>query len=62
MKEIFNDDYYAVDEGDKKPEFQDLDEELQIETTWDDYDPNETEFINDQNDVHCEDPDFNVRY
>lgn len=62
MNQIFNDDYYAVPEGNAKPEFQDIDEELGIEDTWDNYDPN-TENLADENGYegpHCEDPEFNV--
>uniref|UniRef100_A0A182QY25 Protein KRI1 homolog n=1 Tax=Anopheles farauti TaxID=69004 RepID=A0A182QY25_9DIPT len=54
MQRMFNDEYYGVDEGDQKPEFPELDEELGIEN----YD---VERINDEtvDDVpHCEDDDF----
>lgn len=64
MKELFNDDYYAAGEEQQKPEFPEIDEELEIEPTWDNYDP-----IADQCDTkaapheepHCEDANFNVR-
>ncbi|XP_068975719.1 protein KRI1 homolog [Bombus flavifrons] len=62
MNQIFNDDYYAVPEGNAKPEFQDIDEELGIEDTWDNYDPN-TENLADEDGYegpHCEDPEFNM--
>lgn len=54
MSEIFNDDYYGIDEGDQKPEFPDIDEELAVEN-WDNFDKNK---INDE--PHCEDDDFNM--
>lgn len=61
MTQIFNDDYYAVPEGDAKPEFPEIDEELEIEDTWDNYDPN-MEYYNEEGyeQPHCEDPDFNM--
>ncbi|EFN86438.1 Protein KRI1-like protein [Harpegnathos saltator] len=63
MKEIFNEEYYAGAEGDVKPEFPDIDEELDIEGTWDDYDPSAYE-IDIENTPHeepyCEDADFNM--
>lgn len=30
MSQIFNDDFYGEEEGEQKPEFPDLDEELEI--------------------------------
>ncbi|XP_029041341.1 protein KRI1 homolog [Osmia bicornis bicornis] len=57
MTQLFNDDYYAATEENVKPEFPDIDEELEIENTWDDYDPN-TDYYNEG--PHCEDPDFNM--
>ncbi|XP_012151679.2 protein KRI1 homolog [Megachile rotundata] len=61
MTQIFNDDYYAVQEEDVKPEFPEIDEELEIEDTWDNYDPN-TEYYDEEGyeQPHCEDPDFNM--
>uniref|UniRef100_A0A1Q3F2I6 Protein KRI1 homolog n=1 Tax=Culex tarsalis TaxID=7177 RepID=A0A1Q3F2I6_CULTA len=56
MQRMFDDEYYGVDEGDQKPEFPDLDEELGIEN----YD-REKEAITEEeyNDgPHCEDDDF----
>nr|CAG4651816.1 EOG090X05XL [Triops cancriformis] len=68
MQEVFNEDYYAVDEGETKPEFPD-EEELEIEN-WDAYGGDEEGANNggDGNQVedenhggpHCEDPDFNM--
>lgn len=64
MKELFNDEYYAGGQDEEqKPEFPEIDDELDIEPTWDKYDP-----ITDKIDMestlyeepHCEDPDFNV--
>lgn len=64
MKELFNDEYYADAEEDMKPEFPEIDEELNIERTWDNYDPNvdEIDTAADSCEPHCEDPDFNVLY
>jgi len=60
MKELFNDEYYAdyTADEDKKPEFPDVDEELDIERTWDQYDPSANKIKEEE--LHCEDPDFNV--
>lgn len=64
MTQMFNDDYYAAPEGDMKPEFPDIDEELGIEKTWDDFDPNIDELVggndNEYDGPHCEDPNFNM--
>lgn len=63
MTQIFDEEYYAAPEGDIKPEFPEIDEELGIEKTWDDFDPNTDEIV-DVNDEyyapHCEDPNFNM--
>lgn len=64
MKELFNEEYYAGTE-DMKPEFPDIDEELDIENTWDDYDLNANEIDTEDaphEEYHCEDPNFNVCY
>uniref|UniRef100_A0A182K0Y1 Protein KRI1 homolog n=1 Tax=Anopheles christyi TaxID=43041 RepID=A0A182K0Y1_9DIPT len=55
MKQMFDDEYYGVDEGDQKPEFPDLDQELGIEN----YDVDRLE-VGDDDDAgpHCEDDDF----
>ncbi|XP_053996635.1 protein KRI1 homolog [Hylaeus anthracinus] len=60
MTEIFNDDYYAAPEDDIKPEFPEVDEELEIEDTWDNYDPNAENYEEEYKGPHCEDPDFNM--
>ncbi|CAK9806704.1 Protein KRI1 homolog [Anthophora plagiata] len=62
MTEIFNEDYYAVPEEDAKPEFPDIDEELEIEDTWDNYDPTSENYANEEEHEgpHCEDADFNM--
>lgn len=64
MMEIFNDDYYAASKEDIKPEFPDIDEELDIESTWDNYDPNaennDANYEEECEGPHCEDTDFNV--
>lgn len=64
MTEMFNDDYYAVPEEDIKPEFPDIDKELEIEDTWDNYDANPENYENEgrHGGPHCEDPDFIVIY
>ncbi|GBP10529.1 Protein KRI1 homolog [Eumeta japonica] len=60
MQELFNDDYYQVDEGEEKPECPSDIEELKVED-WDNYDPqNDEETYNDNNEPHCEDEDFNM--
>lgn len=48
MQELFNDNYYERKEGDLKPEFSDLEEEL---GPW-----------SKRNEMHCEDEDFNVSF
>lgn len=50
MTKIFNDEYYGIDEGDRKPEFPDIDEELAIEN-WDNFEKKKEA-------PHCEDDDF----
>ncbi|KAK0180309.1 hypothetical protein PV327_005968 [Microctonus hyperodae] len=62
MQELFNEEYYNNDEN-IKPEFPELDEELGIEPTWDNYDPNveEIEAPNNHDSApHCEDDEFNM--
>lgn len=69
MKELFNDEYYAGGEDEyQKPEFPEIDDELDIEPTWDKYDPT-TDKVNMEGTLklttsyeepHCEDPDFNM--
>ncbi|XP_008207079.1 protein KRI1 homolog [Nasonia vitripennis] len=64
MSQIFNEDYYAGQEEDAKPEFPDIDEELQVESTWDDYEPGAEEISQEEipyhDAPHCEDPEFNM--
>lgn len=56
MQAIFNSEYYAVDEGDEKPEAPSDIEDLQVEN----YDEIE-DIHNDADDgAHCEDDDFNM--
>ncbi|ALC43457.1 CG5645, partial [Drosophila busckii] len=57
MQELFNDDYYNVDEGEEKPECPSDIEELAMED-WDNYDPQRAG--GDDDDLHCEDDDFNM--
>lgn len=62
MKELFNDEYYAGGEDEmQKPEFPEIDEELDIEPKWDTYDPTTDKIdMEAHEEPHCEDPDFNV--
>ncbi|XP_058804622.1 protein KRI1 homolog [Phymastichus coffea] len=64
MSQVFNKEYYAGEEGDIKPEFPEIDDELFVESTWDNYDPAIDKIVDDDtmyNDgPHCEDPDFNM--
>lgn len=63
MQAMFNDDFYAGPEGDQKPEFPDIDQELEVERTWDKYDPKQDESIAEgeyDDGPHVDDPDFNV--
>ncbi|XP_055623960.1 protein KRI1 homolog [Toxorhynchites rutilus septentrionalis] len=55
MRQMFDDDYYEVDEGDQKPDFPELDEELGIEN----YDREKSK-IDELQDYgpYCEDDDF----
>ncbi|KAF5269810.1 hypothetical protein FQR65_LT05856 [Abscondita terminalis] len=62
MQELFNNEFYNVPEGEVKPEFPELDEELEIEK-WDDWRGNEDTAegnATQQSDIHCEDEDFNM--
>ncbi|XP_035907578.1 protein KRI1 homolog [Anopheles stephensi] len=56
MKAMFNDEYYGVDEGDQKPEFPELDQELGVENY--DVDRLDDENVGDDYGPHCEDDDF----
>lgn len=58
MQELFNDEYYNVDEGEEKPECPSDIEELAIED-WDNYDPRQGN-DDDDDDLHCEDDEFNM--
>ncbi|XP_037038296.1 protein KRI1 homolog [Bradysia coprophila] len=55
MNEIFNNEYYQVDEGETKPDCPDI-EDLKVDD-WDNYDPVKDD-ADDINDGHCEDDDF----
>lgn len=60
MQELFNDEYYKVDEGEEKPECPSDIEELKVED-WDNYDPQKDEEpLYYDNEPHCEDEDFNM--
>lgn len=58
MREMFSDEYYGIDEGDQKPEFPDIDEELNIEN-WDNFDKSKipAQAVEEEQ-QHCEDDDF----
>ncbi|XP_050668236.1 protein KRI1 homolog isoform X2 [Leptidea sinapis] len=56
MKAIFDEQYYGAADH-EKPDFPDLDQELEIEN-WDKYDKEDEERVDD--DVHCEDDNFNM--
>lgn len=56
MTQMFNNEYYGIDEGDQKPEFPDIDVELNIEN-WDNFDKSKVADTADA-DPHCEDDDF----
>ena len=64
MSKIFDEQYYAEEKDENKPDFPDIDEELGIDTTWDNYDPSNEEIAKEEvpyyNGPHCEDPEFNV--
>ncbi|CAG9838163.1 unnamed protein product [Diabrotica balteata] len=57
MQDLFNDEFYNAPEDEQKPEFPDLDEELEIEN-WERYN-GDNENTNDDG-PHCEDEDFNM--
>ncbi|XP_030385689.1 protein KRI1 homolog [Scaptodrosophila lebanonensis] len=59
MQEIFNEEYYNVDEGEEKPECPSDIEELAIED-WDNYDPHQNYEAGGDDDLHCEDDEFNM--
>ncbi|XP_067648287.1 protein KRI1 homolog isoform X2 [Eurosta solidaginis] len=59
MRELFNEEYYEVDEGEEKPECPSDIEELKMED-WDNYDPNKDDEVGYYDDQHCEDDDFNM--
>lgn len=60
MEAMFNNEYYGIDEDDQKPEFPDIDEELNIEN-WDNFDLKKVTTVEpDDNEPHCEDDDFNM--
>ncbi|KAH8316751.1 hypothetical protein KR074_002005 [Drosophila pseudoananassae] len=61
MQELFNDEYYNVDEGEEKPECPSDIDELALED-WDNYDPSKHKDgqEDDDYDGHCEDEDFNM--
>ncbi|XP_014212934.1 protein KRI1 homolog [Copidosoma floridanum] len=64
MSQLFNDNYYAEDVDEMKPEFPDIDKELGVEKNWDYYDPNSKNIAEYdsyyEGGLHCEDPEFNM--
>lgn len=63
MNAIYNDEFYSQPEGDVKPQFPDIDEELELEPTWDTYDPtaDKGDDYEEDDGPHCEDEEFNVK-
>ncbi|KAH8255222.1 hypothetical protein KR038_006053 [Drosophila bunnanda] len=60
MQELFDDEYYNVDEGEEKPECPSDIDELVLED-WDNYDPRQHKDDGDEDyEGHCEDDDFNM--
>ncbi|KAH8239965.1 hypothetical protein KR032_009850 [Drosophila birchii] len=60
MQELFDDEYYNVDEGEEKPECPSDIDELVLED-WDNYDPSQNKGADDEDyEGHCEDDDFNM--
>ncbi|VEN38855.1 unnamed protein product [Callosobruchus maculatus] len=55
MQALFNDEFYQGPEEEQKPQFPDLDEELEIEN-WERYEGNNNE--NTEDEPHCEDENF----
>ncbi|XP_015119303.1 protein KRI1 homolog [Diachasma alloeum] len=62
MVELFDEEYYNEGEEHVKPVFPDMDEELGVDITWDDYDPNseEIELSERHAGSHARDADFNT--
>ncbi|XP_059484513.1 protein KRI1 homolog [Neocloeon triangulifer] len=59
MQSLFDEEFYhAGGEEEEKPEFPDLDKELELEN-WDEFDGDDGEGPSNS-EVHCEDPDFNM--
>lgn len=59
MQAIFNSEYYAVDEGDEKPEAPSDIEDLQVEN-YDEMDKEDENADDGAEPTHCEDDDFNM--
>nr|CAD7570168.1 unnamed protein product [Timema californicum] len=61
MKELFSDEFYKEEDYSQKPEFPDIDEELEIEN-WERWRGEVTSEVDNGNEYqpHCEDPDFNM--
>lgn len=59
MQAIFDNEYYAVDEGDEKPEAPSDIEDLQVEN-YDEIDKDDENADNNAGSTHCEDQDFNM--
>nr|CAH7759204.1 unnamed protein product [Callosobruchus chinensis] len=55
MQALFNDEFYQGPEEEQKPQFPDLDEELEIEN-WERYEGNSNENV--EYEPHCEDENF----
>jgi len=60
MAALFDNKYYGIDEGEQKPQFPDIDEELNIED-WDNFDISKAPAPEqDEDELHCEDDEFNM--
>lgn len=59
MQEIFNNEYYQIDEGEEKPDVPSDIEDLQVEN-YDEYEAHKDDDAFDGGDGHCEDDDFNM--
>lgn len=61
MHALFNDEFYKEPEGEQKPEFPDIDQELELENwdRWHGTDGGDAAELEEKQ-VHCEDEDFNM--
>lgn len=62
MTQLFSEEYYAEDGDTTKPEFPEIDDELEIEN-WENLQSNSNHYAENEEanyEPHCEDPDFNM--